>query len=141
MAATRTATTTPITGAPGLPGPGFAWMEHQPRAVLGVGAAWMQAGQECFRAALDCQQGMIALLTEHGTKGRPPDLAALQAGMTDLVLRAASEQVEACYRLRQELHATLAPAMGTATADGTSSQTDAAPTPPTREPAAAALAA
>ncbi len=81
------------------------------------------------------------LLTEHGTAGRPPDLAALQAGMTDLVLRAATEQVEACCRLRQELHTTLAPAMNTATADGTSSQTDEAPTPLVRKPAAAALAA
>ncbi len=94
MAATGTAITTPITGAPGLPGPGPAWMEHQPRAVLGVGAAWMQAGQECFRAGLDCQQGLIALLTEHGTTGRPPDCAALQAGITEPILRAASEQIE-----------------------------------------------
>ena len=139
MAATRTATTTPITGAPGLPGPGLAWMEHQPRAVLGVGAAWIQAGQECFRAALDCQQGMIALLTEHGTTGRPPDLAALQAEMTDLVLRTASEQADACCRFRQELLTAFAPAMGAPAADDASNQTDAAL--PLRKPAAAALAA
>ena len=141
MAATRTVTTAPATGAPGLPGPGLVWVEQQPRAVLGTCTAWMQAGQECLQAALDCQQRMIALLTEHGTTGRPPDLAALQTGMTDLVLRATSEQVEACCRLRHELHATLASAIGTATADDTSSQADAAPTPPAGKPAAAALAA
>jgi len=114
-------------------------MEQQPRAVLDACAAWMQAGQECLHAALDCHQRMIALLTEHGTTGRPPDLAALQAEMTDLVLRAASEQTEACCRLWQELHAALAPAMGTATLDDTSGQPDAAP--PARTPVAPALAA
>ena len=141
MAATTNSAVAPATGAPGLPGSGLAWMEQQPRAVRGACTAWMQAGQECLRAALDCQQRMIALLTEHGMTGRPPDLAALQVGMTDLVMRAANEQVEACCRLRQELHATLAPAIGTATADGTSSQADAAPMPPVRKSVPAALAA
>ena len=137
MAATRTVTTAPATGAPGLPGPGFVRIEQQPRAVLDACAAWMQAGQECLHAALDCQQRMIALLTEHGTAGRPSDLAALQAGMTDLVLRAASEQTEACCRLRRELHAALT--IGTAAADGMSSQAQAMP--PARKPVAPALAA
>ncbi|HUZ63044.1 MAG TPA: hypothetical protein VMU82_04960, partial [Acetobacteraceae bacterium] len=69
-----------------------------------------------------------------------PDLAALQAEMTDLVLRTASEQADACCRFRQELLTAFAPAMGAPAADDPSNQTDAAPLPP-RKPAAAAPAA
>ena len=61
MASTRTSGTAPTTGALGLPGAGVAWMEQTPRATLGACTAWMQAGQECLRLALDGQQRMIAL--------------------------------------------------------------------------------
>ena len=141
MAATTTSAAAPVTGSPGLPGPGLAWMEQQPRAVLDACAAWMQAGQDCFRAALDCQQRMIALLTEHGTARGPPDPVALQAAMTDLLLRAASEQTDACCRLRQELHGALSPTIGTTAADGMCSRPDTVPTPRARKPMPAAPAA
>ena len=141
MAATTTSVTAPASGAPGLPEPGLVWMEQQPRAVLGACTAWMQAGQECLRVALDCQQRMIALLTEHGTAGGPPDLVALQAAMTDLLLRAASEQTDACCRLRQKLQGALSPTIGTTAADSMCSRPDTVPTPRARKPMPAAPAA